>query len=89
MDALSHRGVYIRPALKIPSGHSKLQLLSYALAVSLAVILVRVLWVFPAAYLPGWFFKGLRRRGSAGIVQLSGSGSGSSYHFHAHLVRLT
>jgi len=40
----------------------KKQLISYALIISLAVIVVRVLWVFPATYLPRLLFKSLRAR---------------------------
>jgi len=36
------------------------QLISYASVISLAVIVVRVLWVFPATYVPRLLFKGLR-----------------------------
>lgn len=42
--------------------YSNLQLLWYAAAVSLAVILVRILWVFPATYLPRIVFKSIRER---------------------------
>lgn len=38
------------------------QLLWYALFISLAVILIRMFWVFLAAYLPRLFFKSIRRR---------------------------
>ena len=38
------------------------ELLWYAVAVSLAVILVRVLWVFPATYLPRMAFRSIRER---------------------------
>ena len=38
------------------------QLVWYALFISLAVILIRILWVFPAAYLPRWLFKSIRAR---------------------------
>jgi CPA1 family monovalent cation:H+ antiporter len=34
----------------------------YALLISLAVILIRILWVFPATYLPRLIFHSLRRR---------------------------
>ena len=37
-------------------------LLWYAVAVSLAVILVRALWVFPATYLPRMAFRSIRER---------------------------
>jgi CPA1 family monovalent cation:H+ antiporter len=40
----------------------KSQLIFYALIISLAVIVVRVLWVFPATYLPRLLFKSLRAR---------------------------
>jgi CPA1 family monovalent cation:H+ antiporter len=40
----------------------KTQLIIYALLISLAVIVVRVLWVFPATYLPRFLFKSLRAR---------------------------
>ena len=38
------------------------QLISYAVMISLAVILVRILWVFPATYLPRIFFKSIRKK---------------------------
>jgi monovalent cation/hydrogen antiporter len=38
------------------------ELFLYAAAVSLAVILARVAWVFPATYLPRWAFRSLRER---------------------------
>jgi monovalent cation/hydrogen antiporter len=38
------------------------RLVWYALFISFAVILIRILWVFPAAYLPRLLFKGIRRR---------------------------
>jgi len=38
------------------------QLVWYALFISLAVILIRMLWVFPAAYLPRLLFKRIRDR---------------------------
>jgi CPA1 family monovalent cation:H+ antiporter len=34
----------------------------YALLISLAVIAIRILWVFPATYLPRLLFKSIRRR---------------------------
>ncbi|CAN5271919.1 Na+/H+ antiporter [soil metagenome] len=41
------------------------QLVLYATAVSLAVILVRILWVFPATYLPRMAFRSIRERDPA------------------------
>jgi CPA1 family monovalent cation:H+ antiporter len=38
------------------------RLVWYALFISLAVILIRILWVFPAAYLPRLLFKSIRKR---------------------------
>lgn len=38
------------------------QLVGYALAISLAVIVIRVVWVFPASYLPRLLSKSLRKR---------------------------
>jgi Na+/H+ antiporter len=40
----------------------KSQLVTYALIISLAVIVVRVAWVFPATYLPRFLSKRLRKR---------------------------
>jgi CPA1 family monovalent cation:H+ antiporter len=40
----------------------KSRLIFFALIISLAVIIVRVLWVFPATYLPRLLFKSLRAR---------------------------
>ncbi len=38
------------------------QLVWYALVISLAVILIRILWVFPASYLPRLLFKSIRKK---------------------------
>ena len=38
------------------------RLIWYALLISLAVVVIRLLWVFPAAYLPRLLFKKLRQR---------------------------
>jgi monovalent cation/hydrogen antiporter len=38
------------------------QLLSYALLISLTVILVRIVWVFPATYVPRWVSRRIRER---------------------------
>jgi monovalent cation/hydrogen antiporter len=38
------------------------QLVGYALLISLAVIVIRIVWVFPAAYLPRMLFKKIRDR---------------------------
>jgi Na+/H+ antiporter len=62
--------VFILIGLQLPgvlhalSGHniSIQRLISYALFISLAVIVIRLLWVFPAAYLPRLLFKKIRAR---------------------------
>jgi monovalent cation/hydrogen antiporter len=38
------------------------QIISYAVLVSLTVILVRVIWVFPATYAPRWAIRRIRER---------------------------
>ena len=38
------------------------RLVYFALLISLAVILIRIIWVFPAAYLPRLLFKNIRKR---------------------------
>jgi CPA1 family monovalent cation:H+ antiporter len=38
------------------------QLILYALVISVAVIVVRIVWVFPATYLPRLLFKNIRKR---------------------------
>jgi CPA1 family monovalent cation:H+ antiporter len=55
-------GLQLPDVLEAVSAHSPSQLAGYALLISIAVILVRVLWVFPAAYLPRWLFKSIRER---------------------------
>ena len=62
--------VFILIGLQLPevlhelSSHnsSVRELIWYALLISLAVILIRMLWVFPAAYLPRLLFKRIRDR---------------------------
>lgn len=38
------------------------RLVWYALLISVALILIRLLWVYPATYLPRWIFKHIRER---------------------------
>ena len=60
--------VFLLIGLQIPevwgrvSHRSPGQLVLYALGISVAVILLRILWVFPATYLPRWMFKSIRKR---------------------------
>jgi monovalent cation/hydrogen antiporter len=44
------------------SEYSAATLILYAILISLAVILVRILWVFPATYVPRWASRSLRER---------------------------
>jgi len=46
-------------------GYEAGELIGLALAVSLTVILVRLLWVYPATYLPRWLIPSLARRDPA------------------------
>lgn len=57
-------GLQLPEVLHALSGHDIpiQRLVGYALFISLAVILIRILWVFPAAYLPRLMFKKLCRR---------------------------
>ena len=57
-------GLQLPEVLHALSGHEIPihRLIWYALLISLAVILVRILWVFPAAYLPRLLFKKIRQR---------------------------
>jgi monovalent cation/hydrogen antiporter len=56
-------GLQLPEVLRALSGHalSVQKLVSYALLISVAVILIRILWVFPATYLPRLIFNRLRR----------------------------
>jgi CPA1 family monovalent cation:H+ antiporter len=55
-------GLQLPEVLRHLAGRSIPHLVWYAAVISLAVILVRILWVFPATYLPRLLFKGLRER---------------------------
>ncbi len=55
-------GLQLPEVLRHLSGRPLTQLLSYALIISLAVIIVRIIWVFPATYLPRVLFERIRRR---------------------------
>ncbi len=49
-------GLQLRPILDSMSGGGGWSLVGEAAAIVLAVIVVRILWVFPATYLPRWFW---------------------------------
>jgi len=55
-------GLQLPEVLRQVSGRSLLQLFWYALLISVVVILIRILWVFPATYLPRLISPGLRAR---------------------------
>jgi len=55
-------GLQLPDVLAAVSEHSAFRLASYAIVISLAVILIRVLWVYPAAYLPRRLFPSIRAR---------------------------
>jgi CPA1 family monovalent cation:H+ antiporter len=55
-------GLQLPEVLSTLSGYSTLQLAWYGVAVSATVILIRIVWVFPATYLPRLLSKSLRNR---------------------------
>jgi CPA1 family monovalent cation:H+ antiporter len=55
-------GLQLRPILDALSGHSSPALVGYAVAIAGAVMLVRIVWVFPFTYVPRWLFATLRDR---------------------------
>ena len=55
-------GLQLPEVLRALSDYSIGRLVWYALVISLAVILIRILWVFPASYLPRLLFKHIRVR---------------------------
>jgi CPA1 family monovalent cation:H+ antiporter len=55
-------GLQLHGILASLGGREVLQLVIFAALVSLTVIVVRVLWVFPASYLPRYFSAKLRER---------------------------
>ena len=55
-------GLQLPEVLSKLAGRSIPQLIGYAALISIAVILVRLLWVFPATYLPRVFSRKLRER---------------------------
>src|SRR4051812_10166481 len=55
-------GLQLPEVLRRLAAHRLSQLLWYAAEISIAVIVVRILWVFPATYLPRLLFTSLRQR---------------------------
>src|SRR5207245_4974992 len=55
-------GLALRPILGSLTGQFARHLAWGAVLVSLTVIVARIVWVFPATYLPRWLSRGLRQR---------------------------
>jgi monovalent cation/hydrogen antiporter len=55
-------GLQLRPVLEGLSGHGGWSLLGEAAVIVVAVILLRIAWVFPATYLPRRLFRRVRER---------------------------
>ncbi len=55
-------GLQLRPILDSLSGTGGWSLVSDAIVIVLAVILLRIVWVFPATYVPRWLIPRLRER---------------------------
>jgi len=81
-------GMQLPAVFQNVSGRSTSQLLYYAVLISVAVIIIRILWVFPATYLPRLLFPSIRHRdpfpawrhvsivawtGVRGVVSLAGA----------------
>jgi CPA1 family monovalent cation:H+ antiporter len=55
-------GLQLRSVMKGISDYSTRELVIYGLVISLVVILVRFVWIVPAALLPRWFSKRIREK---------------------------
>jgi CPA1 family monovalent cation:H+ antiporter len=55
-------GLQLRPIMDSLSGRGDWSLVGEATVIVLAVIALRIIWVFPATYVPRWLFAGLRAR---------------------------
>jgi monovalent cation/hydrogen antiporter len=59
--------VFIMIGLQLPSiihglgNYSVIEAIGYAVLISIVTILVRIIWVFPGAYIPRWLFKSIRQ----------------------------
>ncbi len=54
-------GLQLPVILKHIQSHSFFTLLFYATLISVATIVLRIIWVYPGTYLPRWFSKRIRR----------------------------
>jgi monovalent cation/hydrogen antiporter len=55
-------GLQLRPVLDGISGIGGWSLVGEAAVIALAVVVIRIVWVFPATYVPRWIVPGLRAR---------------------------
>jgi monovalent cation/hydrogen antiporter len=55
-------GLQLPEIIKGMENYSVAQAVSYAIIISLATIAIRILWVFPGAYLPRMLFKSIRKK---------------------------
>jgi CPA1 family monovalent cation:H+ antiporter len=55
-------GLQLPEVLRHLGGHPVRELIFYAVLITAAVILIRIIWVFPATYLPRWLSPRLRQR---------------------------
>jgi len=58
-------GLQLRPILEALSGRGVWSLVGEAAAIAVTVIVLRIVWIFPATYLPRWLVPGLRERDPA------------------------
>lgn len=55
-------GLQLPVVLKHIENHSTLTLVAYGTMISVATIVMRLIWVFPGAYLPRWLSKSIRTK---------------------------
>lgn len=55
-------GLQLPEIIKNVEGHSIPEMLTYGAVVSAAVIIGRIIWVYPSAYVPRWISRGIRER---------------------------
>jgi len=58
-------GLQLRTVARSIEGATGPELLAAAVIVSLTVVIVRLIWVYPATYLPRWLFPSIERRDPA------------------------
>lgn len=66
-------GLQLPEIIRQMEGHSFSDMLMYGAIISLAVIIGRILWVFPGAYIPRWISRGIREKEpdvTAGLVSI-------------------